>query len=101
MTKEKNIETFVEDAWKNSNYMEVIHLLLVGRIGWDKYDHLDNATGNKLVEVIERYLVEKELFYDFGSAYGFSKEQLRGIGELVFSKTLTPLDMEIIQCLTH
>ena len=95
MTKKELIENFVEDAFKKSDYMEIIHLMLVGRLGWTIYDSLDNKTGNKLVKLVEKYLVEKDLFDDLGFAYAFSKEQLRGIGELMFSDTLTQLDSEI------
>ena len=97
MTKKEQIENFVETAYRESDYMEVIHLVLIGRLGWTRYDNLDNKTGNKLVKLVEKYLVEKDLFMDFGFAYGFSKEQLRGIGELMFSELPTQLDTEIMR----
>ena len=98
MAKKEKIENFVESTYKNSDYMEVIHLVLIGRLGWTKYNNLNNKTGNKLVKLVEKYLVEKDLFMDFGFAYGFSKEQLRGIGELMFSDTPTELDLKIKKC---
>ena len=97
MKKKELIDNFVETAYSESNYMEVIHSLMIGRLGWTRYANLDNATGNILVQVIEKYLVEKNLFTDLGFAYGFSKEQLWDIGELMFSETPTQLDLEIMR----
>ena len=97
MNKEEMISCFVKGVFeKDFDYMEIIHTLLAVRIGWDKYDSLDNKTGTLLTKLIERYLVENGLLTDLGNSYAFSTPQVRKIGELMFSETPTLLDVELM-----
>ena len=102
MTKEEKIISFAEKAYNEMDVTEVLHYVLAYRLGFEKYDSLDNQTGNTLIKVVENYLVKNGWLIDFGmagvceGAYGLSKKGLKEIAKVMFSETTTLLDVELM-----